>query len=328
MDAEATFLQQLQASGDTDYIQSGESAQPQQTYDDEDDEEDYDPSALIPEPPFHAVDRGASSQRPQALHSTTPNNAPAPSAMATVAEAPIQPSSRPPSTAQNQRSDALSVSSKQPRTVGGFIVDDDDEEDETPSQRTNGAGANALLGVARSTSTPQRSVSKTPNNNASSNVQISNDAQDQAVTEPVVNGPADAVSAPAIPVPVPDQEFSKQGSEEKAHQIIAPAKVSNSVPPNPNTSLSKTRLPNDRVGILEDRIAEDPRGDVDAWLSLINEYRDRSKIEDARAVYDRFLKIFPTAVSPAFPVHELLLTLPPGRTMGRICEDGARQRLF
>jgi len=48
---------------------------------------------------------------------------------------------------------------------------------------------------------------------------------------------------------------------------------------------------------LEDRIADDPRGDIDAWLNLINEFRNRNKLDDARAVYERFFKIFPSAVS-------------------------------
>jgi cleavage stimulation factor subunit 3 len=62
-------------------------------------------------------------------------------------------------------------------------------------------------------------------------------------------------------------------------------------------TVPRARLPHDRVGILEDRIKEDPRGDLDAWLSLISEHRKRNKLDDARAVYERFFKIFPSAVS-------------------------------
>ncbi|EEH04738.1 mRNA 3'-end-processing protein rna14 [Histoplasma capsulatum G186AR] len=60
-------------------------------------------------------------------------------------------------------------------------------------------------------------------------------------------------------------------------------------------ALSRGRLPHDRVGILEDRIQADPRGDTDAWLELINEHRSRNKLESAREVYDRFFKVFPSA---------------------------------
>ncbi|KAI9845056.1 MAG: mRNA 3'-end-processing protein rna14 [Thelocarpon superellum] len=58
---------------------------------------------------------------------------------------------------------------------------------------------------------------------------------------------------------------------------------------------SKARLPHDKVGILEDRIKDDPRGDLDAWLSLIDEHRKRNKLDDARATYERFFKLFPSA---------------------------------
>ncbi|KAL9079522.1 MAG: hypothetical protein Q9157_001580 [Trypethelium eluteriae] len=292
MDPEAAFLQQLQASGDANYLQSGPSAQPTQM-DDDDDEEDYDPSALIPESSYRSGDN-ATPYNPSAIQAsqTSPTvDTPAQSSTAASAYPPTQLYSRPTTATPNGQLESLRVSSKQPRTVGGFIVDDEDDEDDNSFQKPSGAGANGLSGVARSTSTPQRSVSKTPNNNASSNVQISNDAQDQGVSDSVSNGASNALSAATIPAP----KLSKQDSEEKAHQISAPAESSDPVPTIPSMSLPKARLPNDRVGILEDRIAEDPRGDLDAWLSLINEYRNRDKIEDARAVYDRFFEVFPTA---------------------------------
>ncbi|MCJ1291561.1 mRNA 3'-end-processing protein rna14 [Xylographa carneopallida] len=58
---------------------------------------------------------------------------------------------------------------------------------------------------------------------------------------------------------------------------------------------SKARLPHDKIGLLEDRIKEDERGDMDAWLSLIGEYRKRGKIEEARKVYERYFTVFPSA---------------------------------
>ncbi|KAL9596178.1 MAG: hypothetical protein Q9219_005964 [cf. Caloplaca sp. 3 TL-2023] len=63
----------------------------------------------------------------------------------------------------------------------------------------------------------------------------------------------------------------------------------------PSTVVPKARLPHDKIGILEDRIQDDPRGDMDAWLNLVDEYRKRGKIEEARATYDRFFVVFPAA---------------------------------
>ncbi|KAL8996466.1 MAG: hypothetical protein Q9169_004016 [Polycauliona sp. 2 TL-2023] len=61
------------------------------------------------------------------------------------------------------------------------------------------------------------------------------------------------------------------------------------------STLPKARLPHDKIGILEDRTQEDPRGDMDAWLELISEYRRRNKIQEARATYERFFLVFPAA---------------------------------
>ncbi|ODH46933.1 hypothetical protein GX48_06970 [Paracoccidioides brasiliensis] len=71
---------------------------------------------------------------------------------------------------------------------------------------------------------------------------------------------------------------------------------SRSISSTPTTPVvSRGRLPHDRVGILEDRIIADPRGDTDAWLDLINEHRSRNKLDSAREVYERFFKVFPSA---------------------------------
>jgi cleavage stimulation factor subunit 3 len=53
------------------------------------------------------------------------------------------------------------------------------------------------------------------------------------------------------------------------------------------------------VGILEDRIKDDPRGDIDAYLELIDEFKTRNKQEEVRRVYEDYLKVFPFAVRVA-----------------------------
>lgn len=53
----------------------------------------------------------------------------------------------------------------------------------------------------------------------------------------------------------------------------------------------------DPVTLLEARIKEDPRGDMDAWLNLMAEHRSRSRLDDLRKVFHRFLEVFPQAVS-------------------------------
>ncbi|KAI0554791.1 hypothetical protein F4679DRAFT_524924 [Xylaria curta] len=72
---------------------------------------------------------------------------------------------------------------------------------------------------------------------------------------------------------------------------------------------TKSRLPTDVVGMLEDRIKEDPKGDVEAWFALLEEQKRRHKIEDTRSTYERFLEIFPQAAEVWVAYLEMELSL-------------------
>lgn len=86
----------------------------------------------------------------------------------------------------------------------------------------------------------------------------------------------------------------------------------------------KPRLPHDKIGMLEDRIKDDPRGDIEAWSALIDEHKKRGKQDDARGAYERFLNLFPAAVSLILssPKKRFLLTCVIGRDLARICTNG------
>ncbi|XP_014561740.1 hypothetical protein COCVIDRAFT_85956 [Bipolaris victoriae FI3] len=186
--------------------------------------------------------------------------------------------------------------SKRPRTVGGFVDESEDEEEESAAQPQE---ANAtLLRATGDAESPQPSFTNTPNNTLPNpDVQL-HSAQDLApasVSAPVaVNEPAPSVaSLPNGSTPVPDA--TKPATPDVLNVASARPSVAPATPAPTSASLPKARLPQDRVGILEDRIAEDPRGDIEAWLSLIEEHRRRHKHDDARAVFERFLKVFPSA---------------------------------
>lgn len=86
---------------------------------------------------------------------------------------------------------------------------------------------------------------------------------------------------------------------------------------NPLASLQsakRKRLPQDKVGQLEDRIALDSR-DADAWLGLIGEYQAKGKISDARNTYERFFKVFPDLVCSRFSFGRLIGRLLNGEIM-------------
>jgi cleavage stimulation factor subunit 3 len=117
----------------------------------------------------------------------------------------------------------------------------------------------------------------------------------------------DVANSSYSPAPVSNIDLSVSASLQWAQD---PSMQNSTVPtPVPDSpSGSKGRMAHDRVGILQDRVDEDPRGDISAWLELIAEHRARNRLDSAREVYERFLKEFPMAVSlrPAFPVRNQL----------------------
>lgn len=251
---------------------------------DEDDEEEYDPEA----PPDL---RSPSTESITLRESTTD---------ATHDEASV------PQSAATDADGAAAVApapAKPPRTKGGFVDEsEDDEEDEGPVK----AGSALLNAPAVSLSPkPERSATLSPSNAQNQQHNVSSlSAQNEvvpagavlpsalAVSDFVSQPPASNAATPAPDAPtkpaVPAAAAANLHAAPSARQSLAPTPVASSLP--------KPRLPQDRVGIFEDRIAEDPRGDIEAWLNLIDEHRKRHKYVEARAAYDEFFKVFPNAV--------------------------------
>ncbi|KAL7619907.1 mRNA 3'-end-processing protein rna14 [Parahypoxylon ruwenzoriense] len=144
--------------------------------------------------------------------------------------------------------------SKKPKTAGGFIVGSSDDEDDTPTPAP--AYTNTLK--------------PTP-----SDTQV----------HPLTHTPLQQDTTP--------KDTSSYSPAREADGLAAQAIASNTATPTAAATATRSRLPTDIVGILEDRIKEDPRGDLEAWLTLIDEHKRRHKIEDARSAYERFLKVFP-----------------------------------
>ena len=105
----------------------------------------------------------------------------------------------------------------------------------------------------------------------------------------------DNAAASSSAFPAPSNTSDKITAQPSTPTIAVASTPAMSAKPLP--AIQKARLPNDLVGILEDRIKVDPKGDIDAWLSLIKEFERRGKLEDARKAYQRFLEAFPLAVS-------------------------------
>ncbi|OTB02019.1 hypothetical protein M426DRAFT_25034 [Hypoxylon sp. CI-4A] len=145
---------------------------------------------------------------------------------------------------------------KKAKTAGFIIENSSDEEDDTPMPAPSYA-ANTLK--------------PTPS---------------EAQTRPFSHSP--------LPQTITSQENVNDTSASTVAQTNQPAPpiIASNVAAS---AVARSRLPADVVGIFEDRIEEDPRGDLEAWLELIEEQKRRHNIEDARAVYERFLKVFPQA---------------------------------
>ncbi|KAF1839788.1 hypothetical protein BDW02DRAFT_563836 [Decorospora gaudefroyi] len=244
------------------------------------DQEEYDPATSYSPPSGHSA-----SMQPESAANSPP-------AADTDGENGLKPQPTQPSADTS----AAPTPSKRPRTVGGFVDESEDEEEAPAVQPPE---ASATLRASGATESPQPFFTNTSNNTLPNpDVQL-HSAQDQAPASisasVAVNEPALSVAShPNGSTPVPDA--TKPGAPDvmtlSARQSAAPATPA---PAPASAMLPKARLPQDRVGILEDRIAEDPRGDIEAWLSLIEEHRRRHKHDEARAVFERFLKVFPSS---------------------------------
>lgn len=150
---------------------------------------------------------------------------------------------------------------KKPKTAGGFIVDSDSEDDDTSTPGSSGLAAPPA---------PHQPTSRT--------------------TSPLQNA-----------IPAPEESAPNFSNHERVIERPTPAAAAHGhVQASPGSlpaANTQQKVAQDKVALLEDRVRQDPRGAMDTWLALIREYRDRSKVNDARKTYDRFLAVFPQAVS-------------------------------
>jgi cleavage stimulation factor subunit 3 len=154
---------------------------------------------------------------------------------------------------------------QKPRTAGGFLVGDSDSEDDGAPRRASGAASQS----AAPRSPPQGSVAAKKSTVAPSN----------ADPAPQVNAVAE------LPA----------GRQENGNAAAPPGSAAATGP--------LPQIPVDRTTQLEDRVRDDPRGAMDSWLALIAHYRSKGDLAQIRQVYDRFLAVFPQAVScdPSVP---------------------------
>lgn len=283
MNGEAAFLAAM--AGD-EYDPAHQQLEPDMPEEEEDDD-DYDPSSFMPDVPAVAADNADNADSASIAASATPQH-----------EAPSQPPSQAPSQAPSRTTSTQPISAIQtaqkPKTIGGFIEEDDDEDDEEEAQNATAQnGANGALAVA-SQNTPLQSPHR-------SLTQVYNASKDAATDHVVPNGHGAAMpESVSTPTSFVQNQGAPADQKPATPATPAPQPSAQSLPiSSSNSTAQKPRLPQDRIGQLEDRIAEDPKGDINAWLELVNLHRQKGKLDDARQVYERFFDVFPTAVSSA-----------------------------
>ena len=261
------------------------------------DSDDYDPSATLPQE-FSLITE-ISQERSASAHPipSLPEDASAPHALLSPSQ--DRPSSTP--AAQEISSNAHFPTSNasaqtQPRLKGGFVIEDEDEqveEDEVKDGDVYDSADGMEAPITAASAGPQSSLNSTDPPQVS--IQRGGHALQKAST--VSNGASDVV---------PSSTAVQNGDAFPRDSTATPAQSLPNIPVKnaqnasnagtPTSSLPKARLAHDTIGILGDRIKEDPRGDMDAWLSLLGELRSRNKKDEVRSVYNRFFREFPLAV--------------------------------
>lgn len=277
------------------------------------DSDDYDPSATLPQD--FSVPEETPQERSASAYPvfTVPEAASAPHALLSPSQ--YRPLSTPaaqdvPSKAQFHSSQAPSQIQPQPRLKGGFVMEDDDDEVVEEDEVKDGDVYDSADGMEAPTTAGAAGHQNSLNSTASPQVSIQGGVQAPAKASNVSNGASDLVFSSTA---VQNGDALLRDSTATPVQSLPNMQVKTVQNPSnagtPTSALPKARLAHDTIGILEDRIKEDPRGDMDAWLSLLGELRSRNKKDEVRRVYKDFFKEFPLVVSPtSFWFFEHLLT--------------------
>jgi len=300
--AEAAFINAMQNNNDTAGMMQGVSGAASQPSDDE-----YEPEPALAAQPdtltTYAQDLSVLSPSTAVKHDELPptfipqNTA---TSFATTVPQDIADLD-----AQNQsrsmsRDSSQSIKVESPMASG---PGDENRLDVSVTAANNTAGDAKMAIVANGDSLDEAShvAPNIPTDSIStSNVSLLNDVQHRPSPEVAQNGvasrsaivPASLFDPAAV---APNNSIAESQTTQSKSQAEVPTATQSAT--SPTTALPKARLPHDRIGILEDRIKEDPRGDLDAWLSLISEQRKRGKLDDARNAYERLFTVFPWAVS-------------------------------
>ncbi|EED19907.1 CFIA complex component Rna14, putative [Talaromyces stipitatus ATCC 10500] len=290
-DAEQAFFQTQAMSNEYDPAGVAQDVQGTES------EDDYDPSNTLHDEYSVTVaepnPNGAESNDASSATQSIPHDSYQPEEVDTT-QTSQAPSRRDSQTSVLAPSSTVHVQPKT-KTIGGFVVDDDDEdeeqnegEDEDKDEaeyeppgvlETIEHGGHISAGASEQLPYSDKNANETI---STSGVSIQPLVPDMATSKDVSNNPVSSYSAHNLYI-------------EAMYGGITDSNAPTPIPLAADSAASRNRLPHDRIGLLEDRIKEDPRGDIRAWIELIAEHRSRNRLDNAREVYERFLKVFPSS---------------------------------
>jgi cleavage stimulation factor subunit 3 len=193
----------------------------------------------------------------------------------------------------NLTSSAAPAPASAPRLRGGFEVDDDEDNEDVDPGKDEVDVYDPTVGFDVDTPTPahiqtplDRTAQSPERENGTTPVPVQSSGSPAGASSSILTAGPGATSVSA-------EESAHALVESQAKAAPSQSDLNGSVLP----LVSKSRLAHDIVGILEDRIEEDPRGDTEAYLELINELKSRNKEAEVRKVYDNYLTKFPLDVS-------------------------------
>ena len=304
-DAEAAFLRSMQvaneAVGDYGVMGVASEQQPDSSSD------EYDPAQALQADTSHETnnlsnnssftDDGNPGQVSNGNAPQQPPLTPGPSLAKTSSRGIVAPNTQDQSSSISEPSIGDVFARRAPTNGDMSTIDNEHSGDMKHSIRDGDLGLNGDSPNTASHSLLNGSL----NQLSAADVSIQNDVQDQPPSKVFQSGishtvpnlaavlPDTGASSHIIPTAIPTETLP-------APQVTQSEPSSTEKPLAPPAAAPRARLPHDRIGILDDRIKEDPRGDLEAWLSLIGEHRKRGKVNDARNVYERFFTVFPQAV--------------------------------
>ena len=241
--------------------------------------------------------------------------------------------SRSMSRASSETSDSIAITTNQQEPSQNLSNKFSQGEEATKPGMDNAMGQGGSTSLLQGSGS---SLNVSTNHVSADNVSIQNGVQEHKHTDSVQNDVTDTVPNLAAVIPDTGASSHSDSTVKPSETLPTPSVVDTRQPTNedhvaPISAAPKARLPHDKIGILEDRIKEDPRGDLDAWQNLINEHRRRGKLEDARSVYERFLVIFPSAVccGPGYPLlHTYVLIICPRPKNGSLTHRWRTKRII